>query len=192
MFICPTDGVIGWWSQHKQRWQIPNTALSYLYGVVQTCKQRIRRSYLKSNFTHNQPGLIPHFQNAFIEEDGSTNQPLCNTTFQMMNSNGPWNEPSPNPYSVVLTPKLFPLFQFPLFERSLVHLNISFCQRQEIILLHILNLPHSDVLCNSNSGYAKKETLVVQSGKWFQVFLLGNTSLFAEHHVWWSNLKQRV
>ena len=95
-------------------------------------------------------------------------------------------------YSVILTPKLFPLFQFPLFERSLVHLNISFCQRQEIILLHILNLPHSDVLCNSNSGYAKKETLVVQSGKWFQVFLLGNTSLFAEHHVWWSNLKQRV
>ena len=43
-----------------------------------------------------------------------------------------------------LSTKTFPQFQFPLFERSLlVHLNISFCQRQEIILLHILNLPHS-------------------------------------------------
>ena len=91
-----------------------------------------------------------------------------------------------------LSTKTFPQFQFPLFERSLlVHLNISFCQRQEIILLHILNLPHSGTLCNQNLGYAKKETLVVQSGKWFQVFLLGNTSLFTEHHVW-SNLKQRV
>ena len=99
-------------------------------------------------------------------------------------------------HRMLLTPfywmKHFPQFQFPLFERSLlVHLNISFCQRQEIILLHILNLPHSGTLCNWNSGYAKKETLVVQSGKWFQVFLLGNTSLFTEHHVW-SNLKQRV